>query len=36
VPVSNDRIVGIEGNDVPFRVRAYPASGKKRTLRVSQ
>jgi hypothetical protein len=34
VAISNERIVGIEGNDVLFRVRADPASGKKRTLRV--
>lgn len=34
VAISNERIVGIEGNDVAFRVRADPVSGKKRTLRV--
>ena len=34
VAISNERIVGIEGNEVAFRVRADPASGTKRTLRI--
>ncbi|MGB7991705.1 MAG: IS91 family transposase [Candidatus Methylophosphatis roskildensis] len=34
VAISNERIVGIDGEDVLLRVRADPASGKKRTLRV--
>ena len=34
VAVSNERILGIDGNDVLLRVRADPTSGKKRTLRV--
>lgn len=34
VAISNERIVGIAGNDVVFRVRADPASGKKRTVRL--
>jgi hypothetical protein len=34
VAVSNERILGIEGNDVLLRVRADSTSGKKRTLRV--
>ena len=34
VAISNERIVGIEGKDVLFRVRADSASCKKRTLRV--
>jgi len=32
VAISNERIVGIGDNEVLFRVRADPASGKKRTL----
>lgn len=35
VAISNERIVGIEGNGVAFRVRADPDSGKKRTIRLS-
>jgi hypothetical protein len=31
VAISNERILGIDGNDVLLRVRADPASGKKRT-----
>lgn len=34
VAVSNERILGIDGNDGLLRVRAHPTSGKKRTLRV--
>jgi len=34
VAISNERIVGIEGNDVLLRVRADATSGKKRTLRI--
>jgi hypothetical protein len=34
VAISNERILGIDGNDVLLRVRADPASGKKRTLHV--
>ena len=34
VVISNARILGIDGNDVLLRVRADPASGKKRTPRV--
>ncbi len=34
VAISNERILGIDGNDVLLRVRADPTSGKKRTLRV--
>jgi hypothetical protein len=34
VAISNERIVGIEGNEVAFRVR-HPEGCKKRTLRVS-
>jgi hypothetical protein len=33
-PISNERILGIEGNDVLLRVRADSTSGKKRTLHV--
>lgn len=35
VAISNERIVGIEGNAVAFRVRADPSSGRKRTLRLA-
>jgi hypothetical protein len=34
VAISNERIVGIEGGKVAFRVRADSDSGKKRTLRL--
>lgn len=34
VAISNERIVGIEGNAVAFRVRADATGGKKRTLRI--
>ena len=34
VAISNERIVGIEGSTVALRVRADPASGKKRTVRL--
>lgn len=34
VAISNERIVGIDGTDVLFRVRADAQSGKKRTLRL--
>lgn len=34
VAISNERIVGIEGNEVAFRVRADPSGSKKRTLRI--
>lgn len=34
VAISNERIVAIDGNDVAFRVRADPSSGKKRTIRL--
>jgi hypothetical protein len=34
VAISNERIVGIDGNTVAFRVRADPVSGKKRTVRL--
>ncbi len=34
VAISNERIVGIAGNDVLLRVRADATSGKKRTLRI--
>ena len=34
VAISNERIVGIERDDVVFRVRADPSSGKKRTVRL--
>ena len=34
VAISNERIVGIDGNDVLLRVRADPASGKKRVVRL--
>lgn len=34
VAVSNESILGIDGNDVLLRVRAGPTSSKKRTLRV--
>jgi hypothetical protein len=34
VAISNERIVGIAGDDVLFRVRADPSSGKKRTIRL--
>jgi hypothetical protein len=32
VAISNERIVGIVGHEVAFRVRAEPSSGKKRTI----
>ncbi|WP_367142090.1 transposase [Propionivibrio sp.] len=32
VAISNERIVGIDGNDVLFRVRADRSTGKKRTI----
>ena len=32
--ISNERIVGIDGSDVAFRVRADLTSGTKRTLRI--
>ncbi len=35
VAISNERIVGVAGNDVVFRVRADPSGGKKRTVRLS-
>ena len=35
VAISNERILGIEGNDVLLRVRADATSGKKRTLRIA-
>ncbi|MCK0505307.1 IS91 family transposase [Aromatoleum anaerobium] len=34
VAISNERIVGIDGDEVAFRVRADAGSGKKRTLRL--
>lgn len=34
VAISNERIVGIEGDHVAFRVRAEAGSGKKRTVRL--
>ena len=34
VAISNERIVGIDGKDVLLRVRADPASGKKRVIRL--
>lgn len=34
VAISNERILGIEGNNVLLRIRADPSSGKKRTLRM--
>jgi len=34
VAISHERIVGIDGGQVAFRVRADPACGKKRTLRL--
>ncbi|MEO8410363.1 MAG: transposase, partial [Propionivibrio sp.] len=34
VAIANERIVGIDGNDVLLRVRADPASGKKRVIRL--
>jgi hypothetical protein len=34
VAISNERIVGIDGDEVLFRVRADPARGRKRTLRL--
>jgi hypothetical protein len=34
VAISNERIVGIAGDTVAFRVRADPSSGKKRTIRL--
>lgn len=35
VAISNERIIGLAGNDVVFRVRADPSGGKKRTVRLS-
>jgi hypothetical protein len=35
VAISNERIVGIDGNEVLLRVRADGKSGKRRTLRVA-
>lgn len=35
VAISNERIVGIEGDDVAFRVRADPERGKRRTIRLA-
>jgi len=35
VAISNERIIGIEGNEVALHVRADAHSGKKRTLRVA-
>ena len=35
VAISNERILGIDGNDVLLRVRADATSGKKRTLRIA-
>ncbi|MBK9087038.1 MAG: IS91 family transposase [Sterolibacteriaceae bacterium] len=34
VAISNERIVGIEGNEVLLRVRADPAAGARRTVRI--
>lgn len=34
VAISNERIVGIDGDEVAFRVRAEAGGGKKRTLRL--
>lgn len=34
VAISNERITGIDGDQVAFRVRAEPGGGKKRTLRL--
>ena len=34
VAISNERIVGIDGNDVRFRVRGDPESGQKRVVRL--
>jgi len=34
VAISNERLLGIAGQDVVFRVRANPESGKKRTVRL--
>ena len=34
IAISNERIVGIEGDYVAFRVRAEAGSGKKRTVRL--
>ena len=34
VAISNERIIGIDQDDVAFRVRADPSSGKKRVLRL--
>ena len=35
VAISNERIVGIDNNEVAFRVRADSASGRKRTVRLN-
>jgi hypothetical protein len=35
VAISNERILGIDGNDVLLRVRTDATSGKKRTLRIA-
>lgn len=35
VAISNERIVGVAGDAVAFRVRADPDTGKKRTIRLS-
>jgi hypothetical protein len=35
VAIANERIVGIDGDAVLIRVRADPASGKKRTVRIA-
>ena len=35
VAISNERILGIDGNEVLLRVRANGHNGKKRTLRVA-
>jgi hypothetical protein len=35
VAISNERILGIDGDDVLLRVRADPSSGNKRTVRIA-